>query len=230
MRVVIAGILLSMAAGLFAQTATITGKVSFSGKAPASKAIDMKADAKCAAIHGNKPVKPEDFVLNPNGTLRWCFVYVKDGPIPKAAPSKATVVLDQHGCTYAPRVFGVVTGQPIEIRNSDPLLHNVHTVSKANPTFNIAQPNKGMKRVHVFMKPETMVQFKCDVHPWMGAYVGVVPHGFFAVTGTDGKFAIKGLPAGTYTLEVWHEKLGKQTMQVTVKAGETKTADFAYKK
>ena len=121
-----------------------------------------------------------------------------------------TAKIDQKDCRYHPHVFGMRVGQPLEIINSDPTLHNIHAMPKANKEFNTGQPIQGMKTTHTFDGKEVMVPFKCDVHGWMNAYVGVLDHPYFAVTGEDGKFELKTLPPGTYTIEAWHEKLGAQ--------------------
>ena len=137
--------------------------------------------------------------------------------------------LDQKGCHYVPHVFGMMAKQKLLIKNTDDTLHNIHAMPTANKEFNIGQPNQGMETTRTFAQPEVMVHFKCDVHPWMSAYVGVLSHPFFGVTGEDGTFSIKGLPAGEYTLEAWHEKYGPQTQTVKVAAGESKTVDFKFK-
>jgi hypothetical protein len=121
-----------------------------------------------------------------------------------------------------------MVGQQLEIQNSDPLLHNIKAVPTKNRGFNISQPTEGMKTTRTFNTPEVMVPLQCNVHGWMNAYAGVMSHPYFAVSGRDGAFEIKGLPAGTYELEAWHEKLGTKTMQVTVGENESKTADFAF--
>jgi hypothetical protein len=121
------------------------------------------------------------------------------------------------------------TGQKLEILNSDPTLHNIHATPKSNSEFNTGQPIQGMKTEHTFNSQEVMVPFKCDVHGWMNAYVGVLDHPYFAVTGPDGKFSLKGLPPGTYTVEAWHEKLGATTQSVTLAAKETKDVSFTFK-
>jgi len=138
-------------------------------------------------------------------------------------------VLDQRGCKYMPHVFGAQVGQPVRIINSDGTLHNVHAVPKENTEFNFGQPLKGMESTQTFTKGEIMVPFRCDVHGWMSAYGGIVPHPFFAVTKNDGSFEIKGLPAGTYTIETWHERFGLQTQTVTVDGTAAGKADFNYK-
>jgi plastocyanin len=214
----------------FSQNATVKGVVKFVGEAPKPRLISMKADRQCDAIHGGKSVTAEDVVVNPNGTLKWVFVYVKEGVKGKYNPPSEPVVLDQQGCWYHPRVFGIMVGQKLEIRNSDPLLHNVHATPKKNKPFNIGQPVKGMKSYHTFNTPEIMVPFKCDVHPWMSAYAGVLDHPFFSVSNDKGEFEIKNLPPGTYTIEAWHEKFGTLTQTVTVKPGETKRIEFTYER
>jgi plastocyanin len=206
----------------------ITGKVSFEGDAPKSSRLMMNADPVCVKQHKD-PVFGEEVVVNKNGTLKNVLIYVKDGlGGKKFEPPASKITFDQKGCQYSPHVLGIQTGQELEVRNSDPTLHNVHSLSKENSQFNVAQPKVGMKLVKKFDKPETF-KVKCEVHTWMGAYIGVFPHPFFAVTGDDGSFSLKKLPAGEYTIEAWHEKYGTQTMKVTVGASDTKTADFKYK-
>jgi hypothetical protein len=138
------------------------------------------------------------------------------------------VVIDQNGCLYNPRVFGVMVGQPIEIRNSDPVLHNIKAVPTANRGFNISQPSQGMTTTRTFTTAEVMVPFECNVHGWMNAWVGVLTHPFHATSGADGGFSIQGLPAGTYELEAWHEKFGTRTISVTVAEGGSATAEFSF--
>jgi plastocyanin len=214
----------------FSQNATVKGVVKFVGEAPKPRLISMKADRQCDAIHGGKSVTAEDVVVNPNGTLKWVFVYVKEGVKGKYNPPNEPVVLDQQGCWYQPHVFGIMVGQKLEVRNSDPLLHNIHATPKKNKPFNIGQPVKGMKSYHTFDTPEIMVPFKCDVHPWMSAYAGVLDHPFFSVSNDKGEFEIKNLPPGTYTIEAWHEKFGTLTQTVTVKPGETKQIEFTFER
>ena len=134
--------------------------------------------------------------------------------------------LEQKGCMYEPHVVGVMTNQEIEIINDDPTNHNIHPLPKANQEWNESQPPKGDSKMKRFAREEVMIAVKCNVHPWMRSYIGVVGHPFFAVTGEDGSFSIKGLPPGKYTLQVWHEKLGKSTQKVTVKAKEDAKANF----
>jgi hypothetical protein len=121
-----------------------------------------------------------------------------------------------------------MVGQNLEIKNSDPLLHNIKALGKKNRPFNISQPTAGMTTIRTFTAAEVPLPVECNVHGWMHAFVGVLPHPFFASTGAEGTFSIAGLPAGTYTLEAWHEKYGVQTATVTVTGSDTKTADFTY--
>ncbi len=212
-----------------ATAGTITGKVVLEGAPGRNDAIRMNADPVC--VRENKGTQTqESFIVGEGGTLGNVFIHVKDGLGSRTFPAATTpITLDQKACRYHPHVFGVMVGQPIEILNSDPTLHNIHAVPKGNSEFNTAQPIQNMKTTHTFTAPEVMVPFKCDVHGWMNAFVGVVAHPFFAVTGSNGTFELKGLPPGTYTLEAWHEKLGTQTQSVTVGANETKEAAFTFK-
>lgn len=208
--------------------ASIAGTVSFNGTPRANPPIDMSEEAACKAKHPQGVTDPQ-IVVN-GGKLGNVFVYVKSG-IPAGqsySPPSSPAVIDQNGCLYEPRVFGVMTGQNIEIKNSDPLLHNIKAVPTENRGFNISQPSQGMTTNRKFNTREVMVPLECNVHGWMNAYVGVLDHPFFATSGADGSFKISGLPAGTYEIEAWHEKLGTQTMSVTVGADEAKTADFTF--
>lgn len=212
-----------------AAAATITGKVTFTGEKPAVKTISMDAVPACANQHKGT-IEAEDTVINANGTLKNVFVYVKSGLPARQWPApKTPVALDQKACVYSPRVAGIMTGQDLEITNNDPSMHNIHPLPRNNKEWNTSQAPKGEKIVKQFDKEEVMVRFKCNVHPWMVAWVGVVAHPFFAVTGADGSFSLAGLPPGDYTLEAWHEKLGTQEIKVTVAAKESKAADFAFK-
>jgi plastocyanin len=176
------------------------------------------------------PTVSEVVVVGPGDGLQNVFVYVKDGLGDRTFTAPQTpIVLEQKGCRYVPHVFGAQVGQPVKIVNSDPTLHNVHAVPKANTEFNFGQPLKGMETTRMFEKPEVMVPFKCDVHGWMSAWGGIVPHPFFAITKPDGTFEIKGLPAGTFTIETWHEQFGLQMQTVTVDGTAAGKADFAYK-
>lgn len=208
---------------------TITGKIKFTGTAPRNPAIDMSEEAACKAKYTTTPTE-ENVVAGPANALSNVFVYVSAGvPAGQAFTAPTTpVVLDQSGCRYHPHVFGAMVGQNIEIKNSDPLLHNIKAIAKKNRPFNVSQPNAGMTKMVTFPTPEVMINLECNVHGWMHAYVGVRPDPFFAVSGPDGSFSIKGLPPGTYTIEAWHEKFGTQTATVTIAGTESKTANFTF--
>lgn len=211
-------------------SAALTGDVKFVGKAPENPVIDMSEEPKCRADYKAPPRDPV-VVVNANGTLADAFVYVRAGlPADASYPPPTTpVVIDQQGCLYHPRVFGIMVGQPLEIKNSDPLLHNIKAMGKDNRPFNISQPSAGMTTDRTFAAQEVMLPFECNVHGWMHAYAGVLPHPFFATTRSDGKFAITHLPPGTYTVAAWHPKLGVQTDTVTVAANETRTVTFTFR-
>ncbi|MDP3912054.1 MAG: carboxypeptidase regulatory-like domain-containing protein [Gemmatimonadales bacterium] len=221
------------AAGADAQASgggTITGTITFTGARPANAPIDMSEEAVCKEKYtAGAPPRAETVVGNP-GVLANVFVYVKSG-LPAGARYTAPttpVVLDQDGCRYHPHVFGVMVGQMVEIRNSDPVLHNIKAIATKNRPFNISQPAAGMKTNRTFTAPEVMVALECNVHGWMNAFAGVRPDPFFAVSGADGSYGITGLPPGTYTIEAWHERYGTQTASVTVTGTESKTADLTF--
>ena len=208
--------------------ATVTGTVTLDGAAPAAAKVAMDADPVCQMQHGGKGQMTEDVAVT-DGKLQNVFVYVKSGlsgtfPAP-TTPAK----LDQHGCWYQPHVIGLQVNQPLEIVNSDGTLHNINAKPVINQPFNVAQPVQGMKTTKKFAKPEIGITVKCNVHPWMHAYIHVVDHPFFSVTDASGAFSLQGLPAGTYTLEAWHEKLGTATQTVAIGAGETKNVQFSFK-
>lgn len=206
----------------------VAGRVTVEGTVPANPPIDLSADPYCASQNPGGATL-ENFVVT-SGGLENVFVYVKDGlgdygfDVP-AEPVK----LDQLGCQYRPHVLGVRVGQKLVIANSDDTLHNVHSMGKANGEWNKGQALKNMSDTKVFKTREVMVPFKCDVHSWMRAYVGVVEHPYFAVTHDGGTFELKNLPAGTYTIEAWHEKLGAQTQTVTLGEKESKPLTFTFK-
>lgn len=203
-----------------------SGIVKFDGPRPKRTVIKMNADPKCEAIHGGKNVGSESEIVSAEGGVKNVFVYVKDGPIKRggySAPQAAE--LKQEGCLYSPHVQGVLVEQPFNIVNADSLLHNVHALAKVNPEFNFGQPAPGTKD-RVFHKVEMPMKIKCDVHPWMGAYVFVMDHPYFAVTDEKGAFAIANLPAGQYTLTAWHEVYGEAEAKV---AGGATDVSFTFK-
>lgn len=210
-----------------ATVATLTGKVVLDGPVPRNEAIKLAADPACERANPNG-ASFQTYQVD-NGGLENVFVYVKDGldnyyfEVPTDP-----VTLAQDGCVYKPHVLGIRVGQPLSIVNDDATVHNVHAMPEKNEEFNLSQAVQGMKNTRTFTTPEVMVPFKCNVHSWMSAYVGVLDHPFFAVTHDGGQFEIKGLPPGTYTLEAWHERLGTQTQQVTVGPKESRSVDFTF--
>ena len=229
---------LCLAAGLFAISAwpsvavaasSVTGTITFTGTAPTLKPLDMAADPACAKKHST-PAANELLVLGTGNTMGNIVVWVSKGlPAGKTYPAPtAPAVLDQNGCQYKPHVMAIMVGQPYKILNSDGILHNVHALPKINAAFNKPMPPTVKEATVKFDKAEAVFQIKCDVHPWMTAYVGAFAHPFYSVTGADGKFTISGLDAGTYEITAWHERLGTQTASVTVGATGTKTQDFKF--
>ncbi len=211
-----------------ATAAAVKGKVVFEGAAPAAKQLSVKGNPECAVLHTGGTIASEELVVN-GDALQNAFVYVKEGLEDYSfTPPSEPVTIENKGCVYAPHVAGVMVGQPVNFLNQDSTLHNIHSYPKAGKAFNLGLPLVGMKQTKKFDTPEIMVPLKCDVHPWMLGYVGVLPHPYYAVSGADGTFELKGLPPGTYTLEIWHEKLGTQTQQVTLAANETKEIGFKF--
>jgi plastocyanin len=227
----VAGLLAaSMAApGVAFAASSINGTVTFDGKRPTLPPLAMNADPACAKKH-TAPVPSEMLVLGNGNTMGNIMVWVSKGlPAGKTWPApKNPVTLDQKGCQYIPHVQGIMVGQQYKILNSDGILHNVHALPKINRGFNRPMPATVKEASATFDKAEPMFQIKCDVHPWMNAYLGAFTHPFFAATGADGKFTISGLDPGTYEITAWHERLGTQTATVTVGANETKSQNFKF--
>lgn len=204
----------------------ITGKVSFSGTVPKAKLLKMDADPVCAKQHP-EPVLSQDVVVNPDNTLQNVLIYVKAGlPAATKYPAPATPVkVDQKGCIYEPRMVVAMVNQPIEFSNSDPTNHHIQAMAEINKEWVVSQNQGTPPQVTSFDKPEVGMLVICHLHAWMRMFVSVMTNPYYAVTGKDGTFTIKGLPPGYYTLEAWHEKLGTQTMKV--QAGGK--ADFTFK-
>jgi plastocyanin len=189
----------------------------------------MDADPDCAKMHSGS-VPSEMLVLGSGNTMGNIMVWVSGGlPAGKTWPAPtAPVVLDQKGCQYHPHVMGIMVGQTYRILNSDGILHNIHTLPKINRPFNQGMPATLTEATTTFPSPEAMFHIKCDVHPWMSAYIGVFTHPFFSVTSTDGQYTISGLEPGTYEITAWHERLGAQTATVKVGASGAVTQNFKF--
>lgn len=224
---------LGTAGGVFAATAAsaaaVSGTAKLDGAAPKRYPLQMDADPKCAAMHSGKTVLAEDTLVDDKGGLANVFVWVKNPPAGTHAAPATPVRLEQHGCLYTPRVQGILVDQKLEIVNGDDTLHNVRALASKNRPFNIGQPPATAPRIKTFTTPEDALKFKCDVHPWMFAYLFVMDHPYFGVSAADGSWSIEGLPAGSYTLVAWHEKLGQQEATLTVAADGSGTAAFVFK-
>lgn len=208
---------------------SIKGTAIFKGEPPRPGVHNISGDPKCAAMH-TKPVRREDVVIK-DGKIQNVFVYVKSGLEGVKFETPPAAKLDQAGCVYTPHVIGVMKGQALEIHNSDDLLHNVNgNAFKKNKGFNFGQDGKGKVNTVKFLLPEVGVPIKCDVHSWMGAYVHVVAHPKFAVSGADGSFEIAGLPPGEYEVVAWHETFGEQSKKVTVADGAEAAVEFEFEK
>ena len=212
-----------------ATAGAITGTVTLTGTPLAAQMIRMDGDRTCATLLPGAQRATETYVVGNGGTLANVFVHVTTGLEGRSFPvPEAPVVLDQQQCWYAPRVVGVRVGQPFQVLNSDPLLHNVRASAEVNEPFNQGQPVQGVRYSHTFSTEEVMVPFKCDVHAWMNAWVGVVHHPYFAVTGADGAFSLPNLPPGTYTVAAWHEAAGTMSGTATVTAQGTATLALTF--
>lgn len=206
---------------------TIEGKVIYTGKPGRNPLINMGADPNCLSINAGQKVQQEMVSLHDDGSVGNVFVHITD-EVPGAAAPSTPVEIDQRGCIYHPRISGAVTGQTLLIRNNDATLHNIHTTSEAGNSFNVGQPKAGMEHTHNLRGTEIMLRLKCDVHPWMVGYLGVKSHPHFAVSGDGGSFRIENVPAGTYNLQAWQERLGTRDQSITVADGETVTVTFEY--
>ncbi|HXQ25083.1 MAG TPA: carboxypeptidase regulatory-like domain-containing protein [Candidatus Acidoferrales bacterium] len=206
----------------------IAGRVNFSGKPPQLRPILMTNDPVCASQQEGTAL-PEDGRVNANGTLPNAFVYISKGSGNLSVPApSSTVAMTQKGCSYEPHVLGIQVGQRLQVTSEDPTTHNIHVSPKTGHDWNVSQQPGSEPVTTKFSHAEIMVPVHCNVHPWMSAYIGVVTNPYFAVTGADGSFTIKGVPPGDYTLSIWTATFGTQEHQVTVRAGETATADFTF--
>lgn len=215
-----------------ATAGSVSGTIRFNGRAPTPIVIDMAQDPACSA--GSKtPNMTEQYIVH-DGRLANVFIYIKDGMGNRIyMPTKATVVLDQKGCRYIPHVIGAMVGQPVEFRNSDRTMHNIHIVppgSDDNSGFDISQAPMAGTEQHIFRNAGLMIPVRCNNHPWMEAFLNVVNNPFFAISEADGAYQIQGLPPGIYTLVAVHEKLGTQSQQITIQSHQASTANFAFSK
>ena len=187
----------------------------------------MGVDPRCAQLNADTQVVQESVCAARDGSLAHVFVQL-EGTFPEVPIPADPVVIDQKDCVFVPRVVGARVGQLVQIKNSDPVLHNVHSLSATTNNFNVGQPMEGMVYDVRLGQEEGMLRIKCDVHRWMTEYIGVVPHPYFAVSDPSGTFTIEGVPAGTHTIQAWHEVYGTLTQTVSVEAGAVTVADFTY--
>ena len=209
-----------------ATTGKVSGKIVYSGPDPAPFKVDLSADPACAKEQASAVYTPE-IVVGPDHALANVVVWIAEGaPAGRYPLPGRTAVLVQRGCSYTPRVQALLIGQPLEIRNDDQTMHNVHVLAHDNREWNRSQVMGGVPILEKFPHEEIPVTFKCNVHPWMKAQVAVLSNPFFAVTAQDGRFEIAGLPAGQYTITAWHETLGTVVRKVAIVAKEASTVDF----
>jgi hypothetical protein len=206
----------------------LSGSVRFEGTPPDRPTIYMTADPACDKV--SPKGRPSDvLVIDQAGGIANVIVYVKSGLEEQAWPAPTDrPKIDQRGCVYTPHVIGVRVDQEIEISSADPTLHNVNARTSQNAPFNVALPGADQKIHRSFNKPEVAVKLKCDIHPWMSAYVGVFDHPFFAVTGADGRYVLPSLPGGQYVIEAWHESLGTRSVKIEVDDKDPASLDFSF--
>jgi plastocyanin len=204
---------------------SVEGIITYTGTPPKMKPIDMAKEPSCAKQHA-KPVMTESVVTGPGNTLEYVLVYVSAGD--QGGPASETVRYDQKGCEYIPHVAAMEVKQPLEIYNNDQTSHNIHPMAKVNPEWNKSQP-PGAPPLKVTYEKAEFIPVKCNVHPWMHGYFAVLGTSHHSVSDENGKFSLKGLPPGKYTLTAWQEKFGTQTQDVTVSSGGTAKVNFTFK-
>ncbi len=209
-----------------AGSGSITGKITYVGTPPKMKPIDMSKEPSCAKQH-TTPVTTQNVVTGPGNALAWVVVYISAGDQESSAPFQA-VRYDQKGCQYIPHVLPMVAAQELQIYNDDQTSHNIHPLAKVNPEWNKSQP-RGSPPIDTKWEKSEFIPVKCNIHPWMHGYFVVLKTPHYAVSGGDGSFAIKGLPAGKYTVTAWQEQYGSQNQEVTISGSESKTVNFAFK-
>ncbi len=222
---------LGAAPSVSADGVSVSGLVVFEGEPPKPRALNLRADDDhCAKLHADSPLYADGAAIGPKGEFADIFVWIDNPPEGDYQPPDTPVLLDQIGCRYTPHVFGIMVGQTFIVKNSDETTHNVRGFARANRPFNFGQPPGLEPRKRVFKKPEFPLKIKCDIHPWMLSFCLVMAHPFFAVTAEDGRFEIENVPAGTYTLKAWHDKLGELEQQVTVGDVDLPAAAFTYRR
>jgi plastocyanin len=209
-------------------TGSLSGEVKLQGSPPKPTRIDMSTDPNCAKEHSG-PATSEDVVTGADNHLENVIVYVAEGLGTQTfQPPAQPAVFEQKGCTYKPHVLAIQAGQQLQVVNADKTTHNIHPMPENNREWNKTQP-PGVPIEESFAREEIAIPVKCNIHPWMHGYIAVFKHPFFAVTDKDGQFELKDIPAGSYTIKAWQEKLGTQTQKVTVEGGQSQTVEFVFK-
>jgi len=205
---------------------TVRGSVKIAGPVPARKILKIDYHPDCRGMHAGV-VMSDQLVVDTNGNVQWAFVHVKSGPIGTPPPAPTTpVLMDQIRCIFTPHVVGVRVGQPLRVLSSDNVLHVVHALPFTNKEFNVGLPNAGMDVERTFTAPEVMLKIKCDVHPWMASWIGVMDHPYFSITNELGSYVIRDLPPGKFTVEVWHEQYVSVAREVQIPPGGDVALDF----
>lgn len=230
---VVSGLSFCLTAGIVRaeDNAVIKGKALFAGTAPKRVTLDTSKDPNCAK--NKAKIGSYDVIVNKTepATVRNVLVHVKSGLGDRKFPApEKPATITQVGCEYEPHVLAMMEGQTLKVLNGDDTNHNIHFLPKKNEEHNFTQPQKDVEKGRdlKLVAEEKPIKVKCDVHPWMGAWVGVFTHPFFTVTGEDGTFELKGLPPGKYTVVAWHETLGEQTAEIEVGSGATVEKDFTF--
>ena len=210
--------------------AALTGRITFNGPKPTRAPVNMDADGECVNLHKSDPKSDESLIVSDKGELADVFVYLKTGLEEKSYPPPAeAVVIDQKGCWFQPRVLGIQTGQSLKVTNSDPVTHNIHPQPSANREWNASQAPSDPPVIRRFARAELLFPVKCNIHNWMRAFIGVVPHPYFAVTKVDGSFSIANIPPGSYTIAAIHPTLGAQEQTIALQPSQKQDLSFTFK-
>jgi len=212
-----------------ATAGTVTGMIKLDGTPQKPRNINMAAEPNCAKEHST-PAQTEDVVPGDGGTLQNVVVYLKgDFSQYSFPPATTPTSIDQKGCQYHPHVLALMTGAPLQVVNSDQTTHNIHPVPKDNREWNESQPPGATPINQSFARPEVAIPVKCNVHPWMKAYIAVFNNPYYQVTGKDGSFSLKNVPPGTYSVTAWHELYGSSEQSVTIGPSESKSVTITFK-
>lgn len=213
-----------------ATAGSITGRIMLDGTPPEPKVINMAAVQTCKKQHLDNPATTQDVVPGDGGTLQNVVVYLKgDFSAYSFDVPQTPAALDQGGCEFQPHVLGLMVGQALDVSSTDKLSHNVNAMAKVNAPWNHTESPNAQPYRQAFGRAEVAIPVKCNIHPWMKAYIAVLDTPYFAVTGQDGAFALKNVPPGTYTLTAWHEAYGTQEQTITIGPHESKSVMLSFK-